>query len=117
MDALKFLRERKRMCNLYENCASCPLTGTKCIINTNACDEDYKKMIATVEQWSEEHPSKTRQSVLLDKFPETILDEFGVIRLCPMHVSIDYRGSDGECTSPENICIDCRRKFWMQEVE
>lgn len=115
MDALKFLRERKRMCNLYENCASCPLTGTKCIINTNACDEDYKKMIATVEQWSKEHPRKTRQSVLLGQWPNAELDCKGVIAIDPCTIDKTMYREDNDCSNGD--CGECSRKFWMQEVE
>ena len=27
------------------------------------------------------------------------------------------RDSNGECKTPEIMCMDCRREFWMQEVE
>lgn len=27
MDALEFLRERKRMCNSYKDCGGCPFAG------------------------------------------------------------------------------------------
>lgn len=56
MDALEFLRERKRMCNLCKHCEGCPLERAGCGLGTSASDEEYEKIIAAVEQWSKEHP-------------------------------------------------------------
>lgn len=60
MDALEFLRERKRMCNLCKHCEGCPLERAGCGLGASASDEEYEKIIADVEQWSKEHPRKTR---------------------------------------------------------
>lgn len=117
MDALEFLKERKRMCNSYKGCYGCPLEGAHCVISHVTPDEDYKRIIATVEQWSKEHPRKTRQSVFLEQWPETEIDVNGVVGLCPMSISAAHRDSDGECNCPEKACVECRREFWMQEVE
>lgn len=64
MDALEFLKERKRMCDSYPGCKGCPFDDSKCVIDsTLSDDEDCKRIVATVEQWSKEHPRKTRQIV------------------------------------------------------
>lgn len=115
MDALEFLKERKRMCNYYSHCDGCPLDESKCIIESTAFDEDCKRIAAAIEQWSKEHPRKTRQSVFLEQWPETEIDKYGCLRLCPELVSADYRNRHGDCLN--RVCIDCRREFWMQEVE
>ena len=117
MDALEFLRERRRMCNSYRNCEGCPLEWGKCVVSDVAPDEDYKRIIAAVDQWSKEHPRKTRQSVFLEQYPEAEIDAHGVVRICPMSISAAHRDSDGECNCPEQMCRDCRCEFWMQEVE
>lgn len=117
MDVLEFLKERRRMCLSYDTCKGCPLDRGTCVLSVRTSDEICERVIAAVEQWSKEHPRKTRQSVFLEQYPDTIIDMFGVIQLCPMYVSTAYRTSDGECKYPENLCIDCRHKFWMQEVE
>ena len=117
MDAVKFLKERNRMCKLHEHCKGCQLERGRCGLSVSMSDEECEKLVAAVEQWSKKHPRKTRQSVFLEQYPETILDAFGVVQLCPMCVSATYRDSDGECKDPEERCIDCRREFWMQEVE
>ena len=117
MDALEFLMERRRMCNSYSDCEGCPLEEGKCVVSSVEPDEDYKRIITTVERWSKEHPRKTRQSVFLEQYPEAEIDMNGVVGLCPMSISAAHRDSDGECNCPEKMCRDCRREFWMQEVE
>ena len=121
MDALEFLRERVRMCNAYSdqnNCHwDCPLAESCCVISGTTSDEDLKKMITVVEQWSKDHPRKTRQSVFLEHYPEATLDEYGVLWLCPSDISAVHRDSDGGCKNPYNMCDNCRREFWMHEVE
>ena len=76
---------------------------------------DYEGMVKAAEQWAAEHPAKTRQSVFLEQYPETEIDKYGCLRLCPELVSADYRNRHGDCIN--RVCIDCRREFWMQEVE
>lgn len=115
MDALEFLRERKRMCNLCKHCEGCPLERAGCGLGTSASDEEYEEIIAAVEQWSKEHPRKTRQSVFLEQWPEAEIDENGYLMLCPITVSADRRNRHDDCTTLK--CINCRREFWMREVE
>ena len=117
MDALEFLMERRRMCDSYRHCEGCPLEGGKCVVSSVPPDEDYKRIIAAVDQWSKEHQRKTRQSVFLEQWPEAEIDANGVVGLCPMFISAAHRDSDGECNCPEQMCRDCRREFWMQEVK
>lgn len=117
MDALEFLRERRRMCNSYKDCEGCPLEGDKCIISDIMSDEDCKRIIATVEQWSKEHPRKTRQSVFLEQWPEAHLDAHGCVCVRPCDLSATHRNAYGNCGRMGRGCGDCRREFWGQEVE
>ena len=110
MDALDFLVERKRMCDSHRCCKGCPLEDGKCVVSDVAPDEDYKRIITAVERWSKEHPRKTRQSVFLERWPNCQMGDDGVIGMCPRNVNkMHVCGSVG--------CADCRREFWMQEVE
>lgn len=104
MDAVKFLQERNRM---YESGAATPGIGL---------EDDYDPVIAVkvVEEWSAAHPRKTRQSVFLEQYPEAEIDERGDLMLCPRRISVDFRSRYVNCTK---MCSDCRREFWMQEVE
>lgn len=117
MDALEFLKERKRMCNYYSHCKGCPLDGSKCVIDNAVSDEDCKRFAASVEQWSKEHPRKTRQSVFLEQYPEARIGDDGVLQIYPCSISQSHRNTRGNCATMERECPDCRREFWSQEVE
>lgn len=118
MDALKFIEERNRMCNYYgggnalSECAECPALQRKCL-SVRSVTAEY---ITAVEQWSKEHPRKTRQDVFLEQYPEAWVDEDGCLRICPNGISPWHRSEDGECITADK-CADCRHEFWMQAVE
>lgn len=114
MDALEFLKERKRMCKSYKGCKGCPLERGNCGLSTSTSDEEYERIIAAVEQWSDAHPLKTRQSVFLEQWPETEIDYQGVLVIEPC--GLDKTETEKrDCYN--SSCDDCRREFWMQEVE
>ena len=117
MEALEFLKERKRMCNSYDGCKGCPFDDSKCVIDSTISDEDCKRIVATVEKWSKEHPRKTRQSVFLEQYPEVQIDNNDVLSVCPAVISPSHRKDGGGCLNIHKKCADCRREFWMQEVE
>ena len=117
MDALEFLMERNRLCGSYRGCVGCPFGAADCVVRDMTSENTCKRIVAAVEQWSKEHPRKTRQSVFLERYPEAEIDAHGLVRICPMSISAAHRDSDGECNCPERLCKDCRREFWMQEVE
>ena len=118
MDALEFLKERKRMCNSYDGCKGCPFGDSKCVIDSTISDKDFKRIVATVEQWSKEHPRKTRQSVFLEQWPEAIIsdDELPEVAPCQLCAGLIHGGSVEDCEN-RGLCVECRREFWMQEVE
>ena len=115
MDALKFIEERNRMCDYYTKkdgaggCADCPERDSTCNVVRYVTPE----YIANVEKWSREHPHKTRQSVFLEQWPETTLVD-GVIDIQPCRLVAAIQFGPG---CHKTSCYDCRRKFWMQEVE
>ena len=110
------MKERKRVCYLYDECDKCPF-DSKCLGIINKSDEELKKIVDITEKWLKEHPRKTRQSVFLEQWPEAEIDMNGVIQICPIPISAAHRDSDGSCKDPEKRCSYCRREFWMQEVE
>ena len=122
MDAIKFIKERDRMCKFYYDaekghCSDgCPAHDVQCT-DLDGLSTDAEELVTLVEEWAAAHPRKTRQSVFLVQYPHTMLDKFGVIQLCPKYISATHRDSNGECATPEIMCEDCRREFWMQEVE
>ena len=123
MDAVKFIEERDRMCKSFgDRCTGCPASDAcnneLCCAFDQGSTLDATDQIAIVEEWSAAHPRKTRQNVFLEQYPEAdALDEYGVLRICPIGISAAHRGIDGLCKNPERPCIDCRHEFWMKEVE
>ena len=115
MDALEFIRERNRMCRrFYKSCDGCPAYENEWYCDSDAWDE---RLVATVEQWSKEHPRKTRQSVFLEQYPEAQIDNNGVLCVCPAPIFHSHRTDGGGCIDIHMKCPDCRREFWSQEVE
>lgn len=122
MDTVKFIEERRRMCkSFYDGCNGCPafnaFDNNLCCAVGNESMMDATAQIAIVEEWSAAHPRKTRQDVFLEMWPESFLDEYGILQFCPRYISAAYRNDDGKCKNPEKKCIDCSHEFWMQEVE
>lgn len=111
MDVAEFFSEFRRMCKSSSDCTKCEYHGDRC---DNAI-ELLEKTVAVVEQWSLEHPRKTRQDAFLSLFPTGRLDKSGVLTICPAGVDVKLRDPDG--TGCGINCDTCRRKFWMQEVE
>ena len=108
MDAVKFVEERRRMF---------AVTGENpkySLFNMTTCAEDVVK---EVEEWSAAHPSKTRQSVFLEQYPEARISTHGVLLLCPCPISASHRNAAGGCATIVRRCDDCRKEYWMQEVE
>lgn len=118
MEALEFLKERRRMCKLHRTCVECPLDEAKCTISSRTSDEDYERAVAIVELWSKEHPRKTRQSVFLEQWPDAIIsdDELPEVAPCQLCAGLIHGGSVEDCEN-RGLCVECRREFWMQEVD
>jgi hypothetical protein len=122
MDAVKFLKERARMCEANqtgemtcENCAA--YKGVSQCYKLGE-PKDPEKMVAIVEQWAAEHPAKTRQSVFLEQWPEAAISKDGAIAICPLAISATYRHGNGACNKDNSdTCADCKRQFWSAEVE
>ena len=122
MDAVKFIEERRRMCKSFDTCCNgCPAfnacNNNLCCAVGNESMMDATAQIAIVEEWSAAHPIKTRQSVFIEQYPDAVLDGFGVLRICPIYISAEHRDDCNGCKNIGKKCSDCRREFWMHEVE
>ena len=113
MDALEFLKERTRMCKSYGTCVGCPVERGNCGLGASTSNEEYERIIDAVEQWSKANPRKTRQSVFLEQWPNCMMDHDGTVGMCPRKVDKNYICDLNRSAG----CPDCRREFWMQEVE
>lgn len=99
MDAVKFIEERNRMC------------GTM----SEVWGVDAAQIVKNTEEWAAAHPRKTRKSVFLEQYPNAkVVGDTGVPTVYPCQIEQNI-----ECVKYCNSlsCSDCRREFWMQEVE
>lgn len=104
MDAVKFLKERKRM----------SLSGEPVPYLGADMDCNYEDVVKEVENWSTKHPPKTRQSVFLELYPNAKVTTDGTVDIWPCNVAKNMQNVIN-CNSQS--CSDCRREFWVQEVE
>lgn len=118
MDAVRFIKERTRMCESFgDRCTGCPASNGGCAVGQEST-LDATDQVAMVEDWSAAHPRKTRQSVFLEQWPTAKIDKSGCLDVCPYLVSATHRNQNGVCKGAGvKRCSDCRREFWMQEVE
>ena len=105
MDAVKFVKERRRMFDV---------TGEYPKYNLFSLNISAEDVVKEVEEWSAAHPRKTRQSVFLEHWPNAKVFVDGVLDLCPQELDGHY---PCQSTDIEMRCQSCRREFWMQEVE
>ena len=106
MDAIKFIKTLQRKFK-DEN-------KDEIIIHST---DDAGLLVDFVEEWANEHPAKTRQSVFLEQYPEARIRSNGVLSVCPAIISPEYRTDDGGCSCSSKDCDSCCCEFWMQEVE
>ena len=114
MDAVEYVKQRRRMCDYYMNCGDCP-----------ACDYEWcsslngiPKMVPIVEQWAKEHPVKTRQSEFLEQWPDAEIGDDGYPSVAPCQLYKDMEEKDENGVCCKNCgCGICRRDFWLKEIE
>lgn len=121
MDAVEFLKTKNRMCETYlraepSKCDGCPFDDVAGAMCSSWCFEHMAEAVAIVERWAEQHPAKTRQSEFLKQWPNATCNGDGILALCPSTLDADYKDEKGYCNQ-NKICGDCRREFWMKEVE
>lgn len=106
MDAVEFVRNYRKMLKKR---------GFGLLINSD--ENTPEEIVAETEKWAAAHPAKTRQSVFLEQYPETRIGDDGVLQIYPCSISASHRNALGNCATMGRECHDCRREFWMQEVE
>lgn len=111
MDALKFLKERKRMCEHYlkKNCHGCPRDDKRCELDCRFDYKFYQEYIDDVVKWSKEHPQRTRLQDFREKYPNAPMEADGTPAICC--IDLGYRKED--CDPIKESCVDC----WNMPVE
>lgn len=110
MDAVEFLDKVDRLSKRGS-------TEEKMRYNDYRTARDNTRAVKFVERWDAEHPVKTRQSVFLEQYPETRIGDDGVLQINPCSISASHRNARGNCATIRRECPDCRREFWLAEVE
>lgn len=117
MDAVKFLKEKKRMCDFFHNqalCSKCPIQKLECGIGELGDVEHMIAAVEAVEKWAAEHPAKTRQSEFLKMFPNAKMRE-GAIITPPCE--IDIINAESKMCKNSSDCNECRLNYWLEEIE
>lgn len=107
MDAINYVKAQNRML------LSANLSVTR-LMEENM---DPELLVNDVERWAAEHPSKTRQELFLEQYPDTQVDIDDILCICPAVVSPSYRNDRDGCSRSTEECDNCRYKFWSEEVE
>ena len=119
MDAVEFFKTVNRLCK-NRSCRECPVfkDGVCMVMRMIRLDDNSVKSIeetiSKVEQWAKDRPIKTRQIEFLKMFPNTKIDDDGVIVLCPINFLPKVERS-AYCEKHEN-CEACRKEYWLTEV-
>ena len=116
MDSAKFLKQYVRICRYYAGMCSngCPLYISRIGCGIHVEHADIDNCIRIIEQWSKEHPVKTRQSEFLKMFPNASIGYNGTLVICPSQA--DTKAIVG-CVRSERNCDKCKRDFWLKEIE
>lgn len=128
MDAVEFLRGKDRMCRSFNLvCETKEGFTTLCEMRAKAdeadetCGEYIKEhpaeAVEIVERWVKAHPKKTRQSELLKMFPRASMTADGIIAFCPDSMDSEFECPRKTRDNIDPICGECRRKYWLEEVE
>lgn len=122
MDAVKFIKERDRMCKSYYDaekgyCSDgCPAHDVQCS-DLDGLSTDAEELVTLVEEWSAAHPRKTRQSVFMEQWPDTQLDKKGNVIICPKQLCRGEEFNKIIAACRGTNCYECRRKFYGKVVE
>ena len=104
MDAIEFVKQLKRM-------------DKSVIRKYSVFNDSPEDVVAEVEEWVKMNPIKARQSVFLEQYPNVKLDTNGLIDIPPCRMDPGKYPLNGKDCYKFRSCGDCRREFWMQEVE
>ena len=105
MDAVEFLDKVDRLSKRES-------TEEKMRYNDYRTAGDNAWAVKFVEQWDAARNIKTRQSVFLKHYPGARITIDGFLHACPMEVFSDTGINCGAKT-----CHECRKTFWLAEVE
>ena len=106
MDAVEFIKQVRRMGKQKGEAICFKL------------EEKDTEIVEKVEQWAKEHPAKTRQSEFLKQWPDAEVGDDGYpsVAPCQLYKDIEEKDENGVCCKNCG-CAECRRDFWLKEIE
>ena len=110
-----FLAELKRMCANVGGCYKCEIykllePHKPCIGGGGAFAKEPEKCIEIVQEWSDQHPVRTRLSVLKEQYPNLQFRLDGTPRVCCTYLYNTPFPEEG-CT--KEMCVKC----WNTPIE
>lgn len=119
MSEFNVFAELARMCKSHL-CPKCPMCekveefADSATYDSCFCYIIHKPTEAfeIVKKWSSENPPKTRQSEFLKMYPNAKIEN-GIVWICPKDLG---EVSEEKCEVTV-YCRDCRKAYWMQEIE
>ena len=107
-----------RMCRTHHtDCSDCPMCNEVCTFFMDNDNTQIDEVNEIILKWCKEHPIKTRQSELLKKFPNAKIDNCGTSILCPQWVEKDFKCNLQSLCCGGLPCSECRKEYWLAEVE
>lgn len=119
MEVKDFVYNLKRICKYYGGICNSDIGGEKkvCPLNNYNCHmvrDMEDEVFDIVENWTKEHPAKTRQSELLKHYPYAKMwEDESFIGVCPKQLCNIY-----QCGNERGqTCYECCREYWGEVVE
>ena len=67
MDAVKFIKAYRRMCNAYDSCLGCPMEDYHCELPDIYKVSEIEHLVSQVDLWNEAHPLHTNGDKVLEQ--------------------------------------------------
>jgi len=102
MDAVKFLKEKKRMSEQFVECQPCPIYAKRSEpqYESYSCDQFInrypKSVVSIVEQWSKEHPIMTNKMKFEEVFGRTCVENGELVLVRPSWWMEEYHEPKGD---------------------
>ena len=114
MDAVEYVKQRRRMCDYYVNCGDCPAGNYEGCASLN----EIPNLVPIVEKWVKAHPVKTRQDEFFNQWPDAEIgyDGLPTVAPCQLYKDMEEKDENGVCCKNCG-CGICRRDFWLKEIE
>lgn len=115
MDAVEFFKTVNRLCK-NQSCEACPVYKNDMCCMVGFDDDSIKSIdetVSKVEQWSKDHPVKTRKSEFQKMFPNANMYRI-TTTFCTAH--FDKKKACEVGVASEEMCEKCRYKYWNEDV-